>query len=595
MTHRRPRVAVVGGGHNGLTAAAYLARAGIGVTVFERSDHFGGAAISARPFADVDANLSRYAYLVSLLPASIAADLGLDVRLARRRFSSYTPRPGTATGLLVDAADPVSTAASFAAAGAAGDSAGFDAFYARASRLARVLWPTLTAPLPTRSRARAWFGADWEDFVERPIGETIESAVADDLVRGVIATDALIGTFASPRDPSLEQNRCLLYHVIGGGTGHWDVPIGGMGTITTQLIRSARGAGATLLAAAEVTSLTPEGDVTWTHDDIAGADRFDLILMGAAPNLLGRLLGGPRTCGELDPSPPTSGDHADVASTGSGSEPHDLTRRDNEPRFRPSAGPAGEARFRPPAGPASEPRFRPSAGPAGEAPVARPRGAQVKANLLLTRLPRLLDSAVDSAAAFGGTFHVHEGYERLSAAYTEAQGGRVPDPLPCEVYCHSLADPSILGPSLRRLGCQTLTVFGLQVPDALVDTIGNDALRARLTTAVLASLDSVLAEPIEPLLALDARGAPCVEVKTTRDLEEALAMPGGHIFHGPLAWPWAEADEPLDTPARRWGVATEHERILVCGAGARRGGGVSGIGGHNAAMAALELLSVAVR
>lgn len=124
MTHRRPRVAVVGGGHNGLTAAAYLARAGIGVTVFERSDHFGGAAISARPFADVDANLSRYAYLVSLLPASIAADLGLDVRLARRRFSSYTPRPGTATGLLVDAADPVSTAASFAAAGAAGDSAG---------------------------------------------------------------------------------------------------------------------------------------------------------------------------------------------------------------------------------------------------------------------------------------------------------------------------------------------------------------------------------------------------------------------------------------------------------------------------------------
>ena len=81
-------------------------------------------------------------------------------------------------------------------------------------------------------------------------------------------------------------------------------------------------------------------------------------------------------------------------------------------------------------------------------------------------------------------------------------------------------------------------------------------------------------------------------MKTTRDLEEALGMPGGHIFHGPLAWPWAGPDEALDTPARRWGVATAHDRVLLCGSGARRGGGVSGIAGHNAAMAALDLLGV---
>lgn len=105
---------------------------------------------------------------------------------------------------------------------------------------------------------------------------------------------------------------------------------------------------------------------------------------------------------------------------------------------------------------------------------------------------------------------------------------------------------------------------------------------------MLSSLDSVLGEPIEPLLETDGNGEPCLEVKTTADLEQALAMPGGQIFHGPLAWPWAEPDEPLDSPAQRWGVATAHERILLCGAGARRGGGVSGIGGHNAAMAVLE-------
>jgi phytoene dehydrogenase-like protein len=75
-------------------------------------------------------------------------------------------------------------------------------------------------------------------------------------------------------------------------------------------------------------------------------------------------------------------------------------------------------------------------------------------------------------------------------------------------------------------------------------------------------------------------------------------MAGGDIFHGPLSWPWLDADTDTDSdtrapsgPAQRWGVATTHPRVLLCGAGARRGGGVSGVGGQNAAMAALEILS----
>ena len=111
--------------------------------------------------------------------------------------------------------------------------------------------------------------------------------------------------------------------------------------------------------------------------------------------------------------------------------------------------------------------------------------------------------------------------------------------------------------------------------------------RERLQRSVLASLDSVLAEPVEDLLLADAAGRPCVETRTTVDLEDALGLPGGHIFHGPLAWPFVEDGAPRDTPARRWGVATAYPRVLRCGAGAVRGGGVSGIGGHNAAMAVL--------
>ena len=89
--------------------------------------------------------------------------------------------------------------------------------------------------------------------------------------------------------------------------------------------------------------------------------------------------------------------------------------------------------------------------------------------------------------------------------------------------------------------------------------------------------------PIRSCLALDADGAPCLEAKTPLDLERDLAMPGGNIFHGDLDWPWREADDP-DV----WGVATDDPRILRAGAGARRGGGVSGVGGHNAAMALLN-------
>ncbi|WP_323749942.1 phytoene desaturase family protein [Agrococcus pavilionensis] len=523
------RVAIIGGGHNGLTAAAYLARAGVDVTVLERLPHVGGAAVSAQAFEGLDARLSRYSYLVSLMPRQIIDDLGLDVRLARRRYSSYTPVPGGDRGLLIDAGDEAATRASFAAIGAADDADGFAAFYDRTTRLAAALFPTMTEPLPRKAAARAAAGdaSAWSEIVDAPIADAIERAVRSDVARGVIATDALIGTFASLADPGLEQNRCLLYHVIGGGTGDWDVPIGGMGQVSGELELAARQAGATILTGVTVTRVTPDGEVTWSEQvgglptDSPGVPigteltaEFDLVLAGIAPHVLAGLLE--------------------------------------------------------PAGPS----------------VPRPEGAQVKVNMLLSRLPRLRED-IAPEAAFGGTFHINETYSQLERAYAAAAGGAIPEPLPCEIYCHSLTDPTILGDDLRASGAHTLTVFGLHAPDRLLTEESNERMRAELERAVLASLDSVLAEPIEPLL-VEGRGGPAIETRTTRDIEASLAMPGGHIFHGQLSWPWLD-HEPTSV-AEAWGVATPHARILMAGSGARRGGAVSGIGGHNAAHAALELL-----
>ncbi len=91
---------VIGGGHNGLACAAYLAGAGRSVLVLERDTSLGGAARSERVFAGRDANLSKFSYLVSLLPAQVIDELGLDVTLQRRTVSSYTPRGDG--GVLVD-------------------------------------------------------------------------------------------------------------------------------------------------------------------------------------------------------------------------------------------------------------------------------------------------------------------------------------------------------------------------------------------------------------------------------------------------------------------------------------------------------------
>ncbi|WP_421844277.1 phytoene desaturase family protein [Mycobacterium sp.] len=530
-------VVVVGGGHNGLVAAAYLARAGLRVRLLERLEHIGGAAVSVQAFDGVEVRVSRYSYLVSLLPSRIISDLGISVPLSRRKFASYTPDPATAgsSGLLLG---PYGGRVhdQLAAVGAASDAHGFANFYRHCRLVTERVWPTLLEPLRTREQARRDVvegnapeaAAAWQAMVDEPIGRAIAAAVANDLVRGVIATDALIGTFARMDDQSLLQNICFLYHVLGGGTGDWNVPVGGMGSVTSSLGAAAARHGAEITTGADVFAIEPSGEVSYRNRAAEHRIRGRFVLSAVAPAVLGELLGDAGASPVCDKVPPTA------------------------------------------------------------------PGAQVKVNMVLRRLPRLRDSTVTPEQAFTGTFHANQTWTQLDSAYTQAVGGELPAPLPCEAYCHSLTDPTILSADLHDMGAQTLTVFGLHTPHSVFGSAKFEAdpnvLRDRQTESVLSSLNSVLAEPIQDLLMTDAHGQPCIETTTTSDLQRALKMPEGNIFHGALSWPFADDDDPLDTPARRWGVATNLDQIMLCGSGARRGGAVSGIGGHNAAMAVLSSL-----
>ncbi len=476
-------VAIVGGGHNGLVAACYLAKAGLSVVVLERNPELGGATRSAYAFEAFEAKLSVYSYLVSLFPQKIVDGLGLNLKLKSRRTASYTPaiQDGQLRELLLrnDAADH-NREAFVSLTGDESDYEGYLELQAMQERLASVVWPSLTEPLVSREKMRGRLDAEgrrtWQSLVEQPLGEVIESKLDSDLVRGLVLTDAKIGVSTHPHDPSLLQNRCYLYHVIGRGTGEWHVPVGGMGALVEELERVARATGkVTFVTDAKVRSIAPDSGNASVALEIDGQQQqvdARFILCNASARELGRLTGESIDTGSVD------------------------------------------------------------------------EGAGFKVNMLLERLPRLCSGNCSPEEAFAGTFHVNEGYEQMQASYDSSSSGEMPTTPPGEIYCHTLTDDSILSPELNARGFHTLTLFGLDMPHRLFEQ-DNEKAREIALERYLAGINRYLDEPIEGCLAKDTDGKPCIEAMSAVDLENKIHLPKGNIFHGDLTWPFAETEEEV--------------------------------------------------
>src|ERR1700730_10151376 len=298
-------VVILGAGHNGLVAASYLGRAGLSVLLLEKNDYIGGATTSQRVFPDYDARLSRYAYLVSLFPQKIIHDLGLNLELRRRAIASCTPyiNHGQHGALVLSNLDEEVSRKSIV------DLTGSDAefermknFYNLSRVFAEQVWDSMLEPLMAKEEMARRFHVDeisreaWRSLVEEPLGTAIERYLHNDLVRGLVFTDAKIGVFTHPHDETLLQNRCFLYHLIGNKTGEWKVPVGGMGSVARELERAARQRGAEMVTRVNLRALDVTGKKRSAEFEVDGKThaveaRFLLVNFGS--NVLAKLLSKP--------------------------------------------------------------------------------------------------------------------------------------------------------------------------------------------------------------------------------------------------------------------------------------------------------------
>jgi phytoene dehydrogenase-like protein len=298
---------VVGAGHNGLTAAAYLARGGQRVLVLERRERVGGACTLERPFADPGYAVSPCAYVVGLLDPLVIAELdlarrGVEIRIADPEL--FIPfEDGTA---FVQWIDPERTAAGMREAGfTERDIRGLAAYNSRFERIRRLLRKgerdTWVGESPSRAEIEELLAGEREliDIVfEASIADVLEEHVDDQRIKDALSTQGLIAAHGGPRTPGTAAIH-LMHHMgeIDGHGGAWGYVRGGMGMISFALAEAALEAGATIACGLPVGAIEPGGGVELEDGT---ALRAPLVLLSAGPKVALRLLDGQDVPAEFD-------------------------------------------------------------------------------------------------------------------------------------------------------------------------------------------------------------------------------------------------------------------------------------------------------
>ncbi|MEO7431603.1 MAG: NAD(P)/FAD-dependent oxidoreductase [Dokdonella sp.] len=514
---------LVGGGHNGLVCAAYLARAGLKVIVLERRDVVGGAAVTEEFLPGFRNSVA--AYTVSLLQPKVIADLDLHahgLKIVERRLNNFLPLPD-GRYLATGAGRTHAEVAKFSRR----DADRLTEYERRLEAIADVLRAVALEPPPNVTEG-GWLKAlpellragklgrrvnaldaslrtDLLDLFAVSAAEYLERFFESDPIKAVLGFDGIVGNYASPYTPGSAY--VLLHHVFGevnGVKGAWGHAIGGMGAITQAMAKSAAAAGVEIRTGEGVREVLVEnGRVVGVVTDKGAALRARCVVANVNPKLLYERLLDPATV----PAP----------------------TRERMANWR-----CGSGTFR--------------------------------MNVALSELPRF------SACPTPGDHHtagiiLAPTLDYMDRAYLDARAhGWSKEPIV------EMLIPSTLDDSLAPPGQHVASLFCQHVAPVLSDGRSWDDHRDEVADLMIATVDAAA-----PGFKASVLGR---QIKSPLDLERDFGLLGGDIFHGALSLNQLFSARPMLGQANYRGALPG---LYLCGAGTHPGGGVTGAPGHNAA------------
>jgi phytoene dehydrogenase-like protein len=518
MSARRDAI-VIGGGHNGLVAAAYLAKHGLDTLVCERREVTGGAAVSEHPFGP-DYTVTSLSYVVSLLPPDLVRDLRLDQHgyHVYPQGPYFAPRSDRRYLRLPD--DPAARHAEIAKFSVA-DANAYDGYEAHLARIGQLLGPLLHQIPPhlgSRRPVDLWQQArllgqlrgvderasvDVTRLLTGSIADLLDRYFESDAVRGVLSVSGVIGTWAGPRSAGTAY--VMLHHHVGeadGQSGAWGFPRGGMGGVTTAIAAAARSFGAEIRTDAEVAQIrTRDGKVCGVT--LASGEEIDadIVITTAHPQISFLRL--------LDPADLPAEFVDDIRSW-------------------------------------------------------QTRSGTVKINLALDRLPTFTSHPDFDPQVHGGTIVLAESLDDVENAFQQAVAGQ-----PSERPFADICIPSVFDDSLAPPGQHVMSLFTQWVPAGYADT-PDDAAVAAYADRVIARLETVAPGFTDSVLHRQVIGP--------HQMQEEYGLVGGNIFHGELSLGQMFHARPAAGYAD---LRTPVQGLYQAGSSTHGGGGVTGIPGRN--------------